>query len=70
MTIRNAIRIWYWDGAASLSQLAVDGTCRPESCKFAVPVDKILVTEAIEILDVTEKAKISIQDVKPWKIEK
>lgn len=69
VTIRNAIRIWYWDGAASLSQLAVDGTCKPENCKFAVPVDKILVTEAIEILDVTEKARISIQDVKSWKIE-
>ena len=70
VTIRNAIRIWYWDGAASLSQLAVDGTCKPENCKFAVPVDRIFVTEAIEILDVTEKAKESIQGVKPWKIEK
>ena len=68
VTIRNAIRIWYWDGAASLSQLAVDGTCKPEKCKFAIPVDKILVTEAIEILDCTEKARESIQGVKTWKV--
>ena len=69
VTLRDAIRIWYWDGAASLSQLAVDGTCKPENCKFAVPVDKIMVTEAIEILDVTQKAKDSITSVKSWKAE-
>lgn len=66
VTIRQARRIWYWDGAASLSQLAVDGTCKPNNCKFAVEVDRILVTEAIEILDVTEKAKQSIQGVPEW----
>lgn len=69
VTIRNARRIWYWEGAASLSQLAVDGTCRPENCKFPTPVDRILVTEAIEILDVTEKARKSIESVPVWKAE-
>lgn len=69
VVIRDARRIWYWDGAASLSQLAVDGTCKPENCKFAVPVDKILVTEAIEILDVTQKAKDSIASVEEWRAE-
>lgn len=69
VTIRNARRIWYWEGAASLSQLAVDGTCKPEGCKFPTPVDRILVTEAIEILDVTEKARKSIESVPVWKAE-
>ena len=32
--LRQARRIWYWDGAASLSQLAEEGTKRPENCKF------------------------------------
>ncbi|MGA2875514.1 MAG: hypothetical protein ABSE82_08250 [Nitrososphaerales archaeon] len=60
-------RIWYWDGAASLSQLAVDGVSKPQNCKFAVEVDKITVTEAIEILPCTEKARKNIQEVKEWK---
>lgn len=47
--VRNAIRLWYWDGAASLSQMAVDGVKYPEKCKFAVPVPKVLLTEVIEI---------------------
>ena len=69
VTMRNARRIWYWDGAASLSQLAMEGTCKPENCKFAMPVDKVLVTEAIEILDVTQRAKDSIESVAIWKAE-
>ena len=65
--IRNVRRIWYWDGACSLSQLAKDGTAKPENCKFAVEVDKIEVMEAIEIIECTEKAMKSIRGVPEWK---
>lgn len=61
-----ARRLWYWDGAASLSQLASDGTSKPNNCKFPAPVTRILLLEAIEILEVTAGAKISIQGVKIW----
>lgn len=64
--LRDARRIWYWEGAASLSQLAVDGTSKPEKCKFPVAVDKVVLTEAIEIINCTEKAKMSIEGVKVW----
>ena len=67
VVIRNVRRIWYWSGACSLSQLAKDGTADPENCKFAVPVDNILVTEAIEIIECTEKAIKSICEVAEWK---
>lgn len=65
--IKKAIRIWYWAGAASLSQLAVEGTKKPAECKFGVPVAEILVTEAIEILACTKAAKSSIMGVSPWR---
>lgn len=68
--IRKVRRIWYWDGANSLSQLAVDGTLKPEKCKFACEVDTIIVTEAIEIIPCTQKAKDSIEGVIPWVLEK
>ncbi len=61
-----AIRIHYWDGAASLSQLAVDGVSKPSNCRFSVPVDKITLTEAIEIIPCSEKARKNIQEVKSW----
>lgn len=67
-TLRNARRIWYWDGAASLSQLATDGTSKPENCKFPCPVDSVTLTEVIEIIPITKKAKKSIEEVPVWKM--
>lgn len=69
VTILKVRRIWYWDGANSLSQLAVDGTLKPENCKFACEVDTIIVTEAIEIIPCTEKARKSIMEVEEWKLK-
>lgn len=67
VTLSNARRIWYWVGAASLSQLAMEGTSKPTQCKFPIEVSSIDLTEAIEIINTTEKAKISIQGVPIWK---
>ena len=66
--LSNARRLWYWDGAASLSQLAVDGVSKPKNCKFPVEVPTVELMEAIEILPVSEKAKNSIASVKIWKM--
>lgn len=67
VVMRNARRIWYWEGAASLSQLAMEGTSKPNACKFPCAVDRVELLNVIEILDVTEKAKESIDSVKVWK---
>jgi hypothetical protein len=67
VVLRNARRIWKWAGAASLSQLAQEGTSNPGFCKFPCEVDRVVLTEAIEILDATEKAKASIAAVAVWK---
>lgn len=64
--LKNARRIWYWEGAATLSQLAVDGTSLPSKCKFPCEVSSIILTEAIEIIPCTEKAMKSIKEVKTW----
>lgn len=65
--LKNARRIWYWDGAASLSQLAMKGTSKPQNCKFPCEVSKIILTEAIEVIPCTQKAVDSIKGVSIWK---
>jgi hypothetical protein len=65
--LADARRLWYWAGAASLSQLAVDGTSKPKECKFPIAVPSVTLTEAIEILDVTPKAETSIKGVPAWR---
>ena len=62
----NARRLWYWDGAASLSQLAMEGVSKPENCKFPCEVNAIKLLDAIEIIDCTEKARICISRVPIW----
>lgn len=64
----DAIRLWMWKGAASLSQLAMEGVSCPNECKFAMPVTEIILTESIEIIQCTEKATKNIQQVPPWKV--
>jgi len=66
VTLKNARRIWYWAGAATLSQLAMEGTKEPDKCKFPREVKTIILTEAIEIIPCTEKAQKSIKGVKIW----
>lgn len=65
--LKDCRRLWYWDGAASISQLAVDGTVEPDNCKFTVSVEQIEILDAIEIIPCTDKAIKSIEGVKEWK---
>lgn len=66
--LHNTRRIWYWDGAASLSQLATEGVKKPQNCKFTVTVEQMQVMEVIEIIPCTNEAIDNIESVKVWKI--
>ncbi len=66
VVLLNARRLWYWAGASSLSQLAMEGVKRPKDCKFPCEVERVELLEVIEILDVTEAARKSISEVKKW----
>lgn len=66
VVMRDARRIWHWSGAASLSQLAMEGTKDPEACRFPREVDTVILTEAIEIIPMTERAKENIKAVPVW----
>lgn len=68
VTIRNCRRLWYWSGAASLSQLASEGVKNPGSCKFTVTVNELTILDAIELIPCTDAACTSIDGVKTWKM--
>ena len=67
VVMSNARRIWRWEGASSLSELAEHGTALPRNCKFPCAVTEVEIFEIIEILGVTEKAAASIDGVPEWK---
>lgn len=66
--LRNARRIWYWAGAASLSELATRGTSKPNECKFPAEVPRVELTspQGFEVLDVSAQARESIAGVPVW----
>ncbi len=65
--LKKARRLWYWDGAASLSQLAMEGVNKPDSCKFPCEVDNIEIDNVCEVIDATHTAQESINNVPVWK---
>lgn len=60
-------RLWYWSGAASISQIAKDGVRYPLDCKFTCSVNNIFITDVIEIIPTSENAKKCILEVPVWK---
>lgn len=68
VTLTGCRRLWYWDGAASISQIAVDGVKKPGECKFTVTVDRIMILDAIEVIPATAKAEARIKAVPEWKM--
>ena len=68
VVLKDCRRLWYWDGAASISQIAKDGVNRPKNCKFTVTVDTIAILDAIEIIPTTAAAEVNIKGVREWKM--
>ena len=66
--LNNCRRLWKWAGAASISQLAVDGTKKQSECRFTVAVASIEITDVLEIIPCTEKSINSIEGVPEWKL--
>jgi len=66
VNLQNARRLWKWSGAASLSQLAMEGVKDPDNCMFPREVDSITLFQAIEIINCSLSAEKSIKSVKIW----
>ena len=67
VTLVNTRRIWHWDGACSLSQLALEGVKKPDTCKFSVVIDENEIVNVIETIPLTEKAVDNLFKISVWK---
>lgn len=59
----NARRIWSWKGANSLHEIANHGV--KAGSRVSEPISRIELTEVIEVLSATDKAKQALESV-PW----
>lgn len=67
VSVENCRRVWCWYGAASLSQLAIDGTSDPKNCKFPEATKYHELSDVIEIIPMSQKAITSLDEVEIWK---
>lgn len=65
-TVLEARRLWYWSGASSLSEASQQGFMNPDKCKFPQEVPEVELTNIIEVIPCSEKAKNSIKGIKIW----
>lgn len=63
-----ARRLWFWAGAASLSEMAQRGTSKPGECKFPCAVARVELTspQGFEVIDVSPSGRASIEGVPVW----
>ena len=55
VVLADAMRLWKWGGAFTLSEVALNGVA--DGSRIATPVPKMLVTQAVEIIPTTEVAR-------------
>lgn len=58
VTLTDARRIWYWNGANTLHEIALSGVGKGSKVSETVP--SVLLTEAIEIIGATEAARANL----------
>ena len=68
VVMKNARRLYYWEGATELCQLATEGVKYPKKCKFTMYVDSVTLLEVVEIQKCTDDAAKSLSGVAVWKI--
>ena len=66
VTLSDCRRLWYWDGANSISDIANKGVSKPDRCKFTAPVKEITLLDAIEIIKCEGEAIKNINEVPVW----
>lgn len=64
VTLKNSRRIHYWEGACSLSQVAMDGI---KTGRVAMELPEIQVENVIEIIPMTQKAVENLKNQPVWK---
>lgn len=67
VTLSDVRKLWYWDGANAVEEIAMIGTKKPNNCKFTVSVSSMLIDECLQVISCTDEAVKTIKSVKEWK---
>lgn len=63
----NVQKIWYWDGACAVEQLALTGPMKPKSCKLTVIIDEMEVFSPNQVIECTNESITTLKGISIWK---
>jgi hypothetical protein len=66
VVLKDARRIWSWAGAATLTDLALDGSRRPTECKVTRPAPLVKLGDACEVIMCTKEAVAAFNEIPEW----
>ena len=67
ITMTNVRKLFYWDGACAVEELATNGTRKPGNCKFTIEIPEMVIADPIQIIPCTDESVNSINKVTVWK---
>ncbi len=68
VTMTEVRKLWHWDGACAVEQIAMDGVKKPNNCNFTVVVPEMTVIDPVQIIPCTDKATEILSRVAEWKL--
>lgn len=65
--LKNTRKLFRWEGANTVEQIALEGVSKPDNCKFTQSVENVGIANFCQILPCTQEAVENIEKVKVWK---
>lgn len=67
VTMTDVRKIFYWEGACAVEELAMNGTKKPDKCKITVEIPEMVIADPIQVIACTNDATKCLREVKVWK---
>lgn len=70
LTLQKVRKFYYFSGANTVEDLAIQGALNPDNCKLTVEVDELVISDYVQILPCTKAAINNNKNIKIWKFQK
>lgn len=67
--LKNVRRIFYWDGANTIQEIALHGILNHAASMLTVIVPEMEITDVIELIKCSPQAVADLKEIREWKIQ-
>ena len=67
IVMTNVRKVFYWDGACAVEELALNGSTNPNNCKLTVIIPEMEIASPIQIIPCSSKSCEILNSIAIWK---